>query len=136
MYLVDTSVWIDYIKGVDCEHVAFLDTLLKNPLAVGLNDLIVMEILQGTKDQKTFEQFREYFSGQKIYRFSDLIESHVAAAQIFFDCRRKGVTVRSSIDCLIVQCAIEHDLILLHNDKDFKQMGGIVAGLQQRHFLK
>lgn len=136
MYLVDTSVWIDYIKGVGCEHVDFLDTLLKNPLAVGLNDLICMEILQGTKDQKTFDQFREYFSGQKMYRFSDPLESHVAAAQIFFDCRRKGVTVRSSIDCLITQCAIEHDLILLHNDKDFKQMDGIVAGLQQRYFLK
>jgi len=136
MYLVDTSVWIDYIKGTHCEHVDFLDKLLKNPLAVGLNDLIHMEILQGAMDQKIFEKFRDYFSGQKIYRFNDPLESHIAAAQIFFDCRRKGITVRSSIDCLIAQCAIEHNLILLHNDKDFKQMGGIVEGLQQQHFLK
>ena len=135
MYLVDTSVWIDYIKGVDCEHVDFLDRLLQNPLAVGLSDVICMEILQGVKNQKIFDQFQEYFSGQKIYQFNDPLKSHIAAAQIFFDCRRKGFTVRSSIDCLIAQCAIEHELILLHNDKDFKMMASTV-GLQQCHFLK
>ena len=53
MYLVDTSVWIDYINGIDTEHVAFLDDLLSNPLAIGLNSQIYMEILQGSKNKKT-----------------------------------------------------------------------------------
>ncbi|MEE9352012.1 MAG: PIN domain-containing protein [Thiotrichaceae bacterium] len=134
MYLVDTSVWIDYINNVDAQHVEFLDNLLKNPLAVGLTDLVYMEILQGVKDQKTFELFQRYFEGQRFYRFDNPLESHTEAAQIFFNCRRKGVTVRSTIDCLIAQSAIEHDLILLHNDKDFIHMGRIVETLQQKYF--
>ena len=60
MYLVDTSVWIDYIQGGDAREVSFLDELLKNPLAVGLTDLIYMEILQGAKDQSSFDQLRRY----------------------------------------------------------------------------
>ena len=136
MYLVDTSVWIDYIQGRDARQVHFLDDLLKNPLAVGLSDLIYMEILQGAKDQRTFDLFRSYFSGQQFYRFSDPELSHVSAAQIYYDCRRQGVTVRSTLDCLIAQCAIEHELILLHHDRDFKHMASIVSALQHKHFLE
>jgi predicted nucleic acid-binding protein len=136
MYLVDTSVWIDYIQGSDARQISFLDELLKNPLAVGLTDLIYMEILQGAKDQSSFDQLRRYFSGQQFYRFIDPEQSHTSAAQIYFDCRRQGVTVRSTLDCLIAQCAIEHELILLHHDRDFKQMVTIVPALQQKHFLE
>jgi predicted nucleic acid-binding protein len=83
MYLVDTSVWIDYINGLEVEHVAFLDKLLlNNPLTVGLNNLIYMEILQGSKNQKVFDQFRRYFSVQKFYRLQHQEKSHAAAAQI------------------------------------------------------
>lgn len=136
MYLVDTSVWIDYIQGRDTESVSFLDELLKNPLAVGITDLIYMEILQGAKDQKSLDQLCRYFSGQRFYRFTDPEPSHACAAQIYFDCRRQGVTVRSTLDCLIAQSAIEHELILLHHDRDFKQMAEIVPALRQKHHLK
>ena len=134
MYLVDTSVWIDYINNTDAKHVEFLDSLLNNPLTIGLTELIYMEILQGVQDQKTFDQFQRYFESQHFYSFENPLKSHTDAAKIFFDCRRKGMTVRSSIDCLIAQCAIEHDLVLLHNDKDFKQIGRIVETLQQKFF--
>lgn len=136
MYLVDTSVWIDYIQGRDTRSVNFLDELLKNPLAVGITDLIYMEILQGAKDQKIFDRLRRYFSGQQFYRFIDPEPSHACAAQIYFDCRRQGVTVRSTLDCLIAQCAIEHELILLHHDRDFKQMAKIVPALRQQHYFE
>ena len=136
MYLVDTSVWIDYIQGRDARQVSFLDDLLKNPLAVGVTDVIYMEILQGAKDQKTFDLLRSYFSGQQFYRFSDPELSHASAAQIYFDCRRQGVTVRSTMDCLIAQCAIEHELTLLHHDRDFKHLASIVPALRHQHFLE
>ena len=136
MYLVDTSVWISYIQGGNAREISFLDELLKNPLAVGLTDLIYMEILQGAKDQSSFDQLRRYFSGQQFYRLTDPERSHASAAQIYFDCRRQGVTVRSTLDCLIAQCAIEHDLILLHHDRDFEQMATIVPTLQHKHFLE
>ena len=63
MYLVDTSVWIDYLRGRDVAHVRFLDELLANPLAVGISDLIYLEILQGATDERAFDKLRQYFSG-------------------------------------------------------------------------
>ncbi len=136
MYLVDTSVWIDYINGLEVEHVAFLDQLLLNPRIVGLNNLIYMEILQGSKNQKAFDQFIRYFSRQRFYRLQHQEKSHAAAAQIYFDCRRSGVTIRSSVDCLIAQCAIENELILLHNDKDFRQMANVITGFKHKCFMQ
>jgi len=135
MYLVDTSVWITYIQGQETPSAQFLDELLPNPIAVGINDLILMEILQGAKSQADFDKLHRYFTGQQFYRFIDPEASHGAAAQMYFDCRRKGITVRSSIDCLIAQCAIEHQLILLHHDRDYQNMQLVAPELQQKHFL-
>ena len=134
MVLVDTSVWIDYINGNNTEQVIYLDGLLNNPLAVGLTELIYLEVLQGAKNQKAFDQFSQYFSGQKFYHFDDPLKSHTAAAQLYFDCRKKGITVRSTIDCLIAQCAIEYELILLHNDKDFIQIARVAKDLKLQSF--
>lgn len=135
MYLVDTSVWIDYIKGRDTAAVHFLDKLLLNPLAVGLCDVIYMEILQGSRDQASFDRLRRYFSTQHFYRFTDPELSHAAAAQLYFDCRRQGITVRSTIDCLIVRCTLEHGLTLLHHDRDFNNIATVLPDLQHKHFL-
>ncbi len=135
MYLIDTSVWIDYLNGRATKAVEFLDALLKNPLAIGIADAIYMEILQGARDQKSFDRFRDYFSSQIFYRFADSEKSHAAAAQIYFNARKAGVTVRSTLDCLIAQCAIEHELILFHQDKDFLQLARLLPKLQQEHFL-
>lgn len=135
MYLIDTSVWIDYINGTEAQHVSLLDQLLSNPLAIGLTSQIYMEILQGAKNQKSFDQFILYFSFQNFYHFQHEKKSHEAAAQIYFNCRRKGITIRSSLDCLIAQCAIENELILLHNDNDFKQMAKATPELKQMCFI-
>lgn len=136
MFLVDTSVWIDYLQGREGEHVAFLEEQLANPLAVGISDAIYMEILQGARDPEAFEKLRRYFSTQRIYRFDDPEQAHSAAAKIYLDCRGTGITVRSTLDCLIAQCAIEHELILLHQDRDFMHMGVVITQLKQKHFLK
>ena len=135
MYLVDTSVWIDYLQGRNVPHVRFLDELLGNPLAAGIADVIYMEILQGARDQEAFDRLRSYFGGQRFYRFDDPEASHAAAAQIYFACRRQGITVRSTLDCLIAQCSLEHDLILFHHDRDFKNMAAALPALRQKHFL-
>lgn len=136
MYLVDTSVWVDYLRGRDAPHVRLLDELLANPLAVGISDAIYMEILQGARDVKAFDRLRRHFSGLPFHRFEDPEAGHAAAARLYLDCRGKGVTVRSTLDCLVVQCAIEHGLVLLHNDRDFAQMGAVRKTLKQRHFIE
>ena len=135
MYLVDTSVWIDYLRGRAAAHVHLLDELLQNPLAVGLTDVVYMEILQGARDARSFARLREYFGGQRFYRFDEPLTSHAAAASLYFNCRRRGFTVRSTLDCLIARCAIENDLILLHHDQDFIKLGKVAPELRQKHFM-
>ena len=58
MYLVDTSVWVDYLRGEDRPHVAFLRGLLSHPLAVGITHLIYMGILQGARNAAAFERVK------------------------------------------------------------------------------
>ena len=135
MYLVDTSVWVDFINGRDSPVVEFLDTLLLAPMTVGITDLIYMEILQGAKSEAGFNKLQRYFSTQQFYGFADPQNSHEAAAFIFFSSRCQGMTVRSSIDCLIAQCAMENDLILLHHDRDYRNLEKVIPQLRQKHFL-
>ncbi|MGL1834077.1 type II toxin-antitoxin system VapC family toxin [Rhodocyclaceae bacterium SMB388] len=135
MYLVDTSVWIDYLRGQSGRHVAFLDSLLDNPLATGLCNAVYMEILQGARDVPSFERLQRYFSTQRFYDFVDARQAHESAAQLLLTCRQKGFTVRSTLDCLIAQCAIEHNLVLLHNDRDYVGLGKCTSNLRQHHFL-
>jgi predicted nucleic acid-binding protein len=135
MYLVDTSVWVDFIQGRETEAVHFLDSLIDNPLAFGLNDYIYMEILQGAKTQQGFDRLKKYFSGQKFYGFTENHNSYEQAALLYMRCRQKGVTVRSAVDCLITQCAVENDLVLLHHDRDYIHIQLVLPSLKQKHFL-
>ena len=136
MYLVDTSVWIDYIRGGSDPQVRFLRGLLANPLSVSIAPLIYMEILQGARDSGAFERLQDYLSGQRFVDFEQPANSHAAAARIYLDCRLRGVTVRSSIDCLIAQLAIESELFLLHHDQDFRRIAAVVPALREKSFLQ
>lgn len=135
MYLVDTSVWIDYLRGRDCAHVEFLRGLLPHPLVVGITHLIYTEILQGARGPAAFDRLRAHYGGQRFYVFADAVESYAAAARMHLHCRSEGVTVRSTVDCLVAQCAIESDLVLVHNDMDFKRIASVVPRLKEKSFL-
>lgn len=135
MYLVDTSVWVDYLRGRDRPHVGFLRDLLSNPVAVGLTHLIYMEILQGARDTAAFDRLQSYFGGQRFHSFEDVAASHASAARIYLDCRRRGITVRSTADCLIAQCAIESGSTLLHHDLDFERIASVAPALVEKSFL-
>ena len=135
MYLVDTSVWIDHLRGRDCPHVEFLRSLLPHPLVIGITHLIYTEILQGARDPAAFDRLRTYFGGQRFYTFADAVGSHASAARMYLDCRRRGVTVHSTVDCLVAQCAIESELVLLHHDMDFRRIARVVPRLKEKSFL-
>jgi predicted nucleic acid-binding protein len=136
VYLVDTSVWIDYLQGKKNPAVSFLHEQLRNPIACGLNDQIYLEILQGAKNIEAFEKLKRYFSGQVFYGFSNPRHAHERAAQLYLECRKNGVTLRSSLDTLIALCAEENRVMLLHNDRDYLQLGRFLPGLEQKHFFK
>jgi predicted nucleic acid-binding protein len=129
-------VWVDYIRGAETRATGLLDELLSIPSATGINNQIYLEILQGARDEAAFKKFQRYFSTQRFYQFVDSRASHAAAAALYFNSRRRGITVRSSLDCLIAQCALEHRLILLHQDYDFVKLGEVTPKLKQQHYLK
>lgn len=126
MILVDTSVLIGFFKGSKNESSQKFSMLLKKGIPFGINSFIYQEVLQGAKSEKEYALLKRYLETQRFYHPKDLVDSFQKAARIYFDCRRNGVTIRSSIDCIIVQTAIEHDLFLFHNDSDFDAMLSIV----------
>ncbi len=126
MVLVDTSVLIDYLKGKENKPVSRFQHLLDNNIPFGINSFIYQEVLQGVKTEKDFSEVKEYLDTQKFYSLKDHKESYAAAAKIYFQCRKKGITISSTIDCLIIQTALEHNLFLLHNDSDFDNVRKII----------
>ncbi len=119
MVLVDTSVLIDYLGGKDTKAVTAFQRILDDNIPWGINPFIYQEVLQGVKTDKDFIKVREYLDTQTFYLLKDPKDSFAAAAKVYFQCRRKGITLGSTIDCLIIQTAIEHSLYLLHKDADF-----------------
>ena len=126
MILADTSVLIDFLEGRETESGQRLKTILQQGIPFGINSFIYQEVLQGAKSEKEYRLLKKYLETQLFYHPKDSVESFARAARIYFDCRRKGVTIRSTIDCIIAQTAIEHDLFLLHNDSDYDAMARVI----------
>ena len=91
---------------------------------------------QGSRDLASYGRLKDYFSGQRFVDFGEPAVGHASAARLYLDCRRRGVTVRSSQDCLIAQCAIESGLTLFHNDGDFRNIGSVAPALKETSFLR
>ncbi|HHN65548.1 MAG TPA: PIN domain nuclease [Nitrospirae bacterium] len=126
MVLVDTSVLIDYLRGVTNPQTEKLQHIIDQGIVFGITSLIYQEVLQGVKTEKEFKILKEYLGSQRFYYPANEKESFASAAEIYFKCRKKGITVSSSIDCLIVQIAIEKDLFLLHNDADYDRIRKVI----------
>ncbi len=103
--------------------------MLDRGYPIGLTGAIYQEVLQGVSSQREFDQVSEYLGSQTFYHPGDPVESHREAAFIYFRCCQAGVMVRSAIDCLIARIAIEHELILLHDDRDFENMATVIPEL-------
>lgn len=130
MWLIDTSVWIDFLRGEDNAPVIQLKELLLNNVPFFLTAVIYQEILQGADSKERFDQYRNYFGTQRFVHPANRLESYVEAAKLYFLCRKQGITVRSTIDCLIAQIAMENDLTVLHNDRDYEQMAKAIPNLK------
>jgi predicted nucleic acid-binding protein len=124
--LVDTSVLIDFFKGAHHEKTQALRTILQRSIPFGINSFIYQEVLQGAKTEKEYRLLKRYLEVQRFYHPKDPVVSFARAAKIYFDCRRRGVTLRSTIDCIVAQIAIENDLLLLHKDGDFDAIAKFV----------
>ena len=126
MILVDTSVLIDFFKGIQNKPSLCLKDIIKQQIPFGIASVVYQELLQGAKNRKEYALLDEYLRCQRFFHPMDPIISYGKAAKIYLFCRKQGITFRSTIDCLIAQIAIEHGLLLLQNDKDFVNMAPII----------
>ena len=118
MILVDSSVWIDYFRGVDSPETDVLDGLLgSESLATG--DLMLAEVLQGFADDLHFEQAEQLLTSVAVLELGGR-EVAIEAAMNFRRLRRLGVTVRKTIDTIIASHCILRGHSLLFSDRDFE----------------
>jgi len=127
MILLDTSVLVDFFKGIQNVPALCLHDIIEQHIPFGITSVVYQELLQGAKTKKEYTFLDKYLSCQHFFHPKDQITSYGKAAMIYFLCRKKGITIRSTIDCLIARIAIEHDLLLLQNDKDFVNMAPIIG---------
>ena len=79
-------------------------------------------MLQGARGEREWRNLAEVLETQQVFHPVDGWATHLLAARIYYDCRRRGVTIRSTVDCCIAAQALETESTLLHNDADFERM--------------
>jgi predicted nucleic acid-binding protein len=125
--LVDTSIWIEVFRQrrpLDLARlVDFDDVVTCLP--------VVQEVLQGFREEGAYRRARDAMLALPVVESPLDIDVVLAAAGLYRTARARGVTVRSSVDCLIAACALRHDLEVLHRDRDFDAIAR-VSPLRQR----
>jgi len=117
MILVDSSVWIDYFRGTIAPETEILDSLLGRDLLL-TGDLILTEVLQGFESEREFVTARSILTSFEVLTLGGKAIG-IQAAKNFRQLRKKGITIRKTIDTIIATSCIERDLQLLYTDRDF-----------------
>lgn len=120
MIFVDSSVWIDYFNGRITKQTDLLDALLGDELVV-IGDIVLTEVLQGFQNDRDFVMAKKLFDS--LY-FMPMLGKKLAikSAENYRKLRKKGITVRKTIDVIIATFCIENNLPLVHSDRDFRIM--------------
>jgi len=117
MILIDTTVWIDFFKASSLHHVVILENLISNREDICICGIIISEVLQGIRKDSEYTKTRELFEELIILPMHN--STFFRSAEIYRALRRKGITIRKPLDCMIASVAIENEIPLLHNDRDF-----------------
>lgn len=117
MVIIDTTVWIDYLRGAPNKETDFLDREVGRQ-RFGLTNLILCETLQGIADEKSFTRVLRGLRRFEILEMGG-VELAIEAARNYRRLRQHGITVRRTIDCLIGTFCLLQGHSLLHRDRDF-----------------
>jgi hypothetical protein len=117
MILVDSTVLIDYFNGTDNWQVEKLDECLGKEILV-IGDYILAEVLQGFKKDSDYETAKNVLNSFPCLSICSE-EIAIMSAENYRKLRKKGITIRKTIDVIISTFCIENKLVLLHNDRDF-----------------
>jgi predicted nucleic acid-binding protein len=122
--VVDTTVWVDFLEGKGTKFDLHLKALIERGESIGLTDLIYCEVLQGILDENKFRQTRSTLRAYPIFHMRAL-RTFEHAADIYRACRKKGLTIRKTADCLIAATCVEARGELYHNDRDFEAIAKV-----------
>ena len=125
MIVIDTSVWIPLLNGIDHPKADRARAVIEGPEDVGVPGIILEEILRGLKSDTQFRRIRDLLLND----FTYLEMRHplfIHSAEIYRTLRKRGKTIRSPADCLIAACAIEETASLLEDDADFRTIAEVV----------
>ena len=117
MTLVDTTVWVDYLRGNSTPQTAWLEPELTRQ-RLGITDLILCEVLQGIKSERAFNAVRRELLKLDVFPTGG-VGFAIAAARNYRRLRSAGRTVRRTMDSLIATFCLQNSHSLLHNDRDF-----------------
>ena len=117
MVIIDTSVWVDYLRDVRTPECEWLDVEMGRQ-RLGLTDLILCEVLQGVRLERQFASIRAQLLRFEVFSTGGR-DLAIQAAQNFRRLRTQGHTVRRTIDCLIATFCLVNDHTLLHTDRDY-----------------
>jgi hypothetical protein len=117
MIFVDSSVWIDYFNGKENWQAEKFDEILGKEIIV-IGDYILVEVLQGFRNDKNYETAKNVLNSFPCFNICGE-EIAIKSAENYRILRKKGITIRKTIDIIIGTFCIENELLLLHNDKDF-----------------
>ena len=118
MILVDTSIWIDFLRGESSSGRRMLHQLIEDEEEISITGIILTEILQGIKEDRKYRMAKDYLPELPVYEPRGT-QTYLEAARIYRECRKNGRTIRSTIDCLIAAICLENDLSVLHKDRDY-----------------
>ena len=116
MILVDTSAWVEFLRGTDSPVCNAVDQLLDADLASC--DVVSMELLAGARDERQLRQLRGLLA--RTVLLPTTASDYEAAAAMYRQCRSRGETVRKLFDCLIAAVAVRSEVEVLHADSDFE----------------
>ncbi len=117
MIMVDTTVWIDFFKNNLTAQVIRLENSLKNSEDICICGVILTEILQGIRANNQYLKTKSYLENLIFLPMN--YSTFIKSAEIFRYLRKRGITIRKPIDCMIAAVSVENSVPLLHNDRDF-----------------
>ena len=129
MILTDTSILIGYFKNSEGGSYNKLDYIIANDIPFGICNYIYQELLQGARNDKEYNLLKEYLDTLPFYDLKYGKLSFENTALMYINCRKKGITITSTLDLIIAEIAIENNLYLLHNDADFVNIAKVNENL-------
>ncbi len=125
MIVVDTSVLINFFLGIETTGAKQLQKIEESRTPFYIPEICCQELLQGAKNEKEWILLEEYLETQNRLQPKDSWKTYFSAARIYFDCRKKGITLSGSIDCFIAQLTLENNGVLLHEDADYEKISQV-----------